>query len=110
MYYKLLTFHVEHKNYKMEIAEVFLVFGEKCQELQDAGHHTFFEYSGNVDCYFFKSYNGKFAGKKKLAICEQSNEFLNISEFIETSFHQANLLMHRPEDFKVLPPQINRKS
>jgi hypothetical protein len=100
---------VEHKNDKMEIADIFLIFGEKCQELHTSGNHAFFEYSGHVHQYCFRVYQGKWSNVKKPVIDEYCNRYRDMSEFIETCFNQANLLMHRPEDFKVLPPQINRK-
>ena len=93
----------------MEIQDIFLVFGEKCQELQTAGHHAFFEYAGHVNQYSFRVYRNEWSPDKDIVIDEYCNAFRDMSEFLETCFHQANLLMHRPADFKVLPPQIQRK-
>lgn len=93
----------------MEIQEMFLIFGEKCQELQESRNQCFFDFSGHVHLYHFQVYKGKWAKKKQPAIDEYCTRFRDVSEFVETCFHQANLLMHRPADFKVLPPQNQRK-
>ncbi len=88
---------------------MFLVFGEKCQELQVSGNDAFFHFSGHVDLFVFQVFDGKWAETKEPVINEFCNAFRNRSEFVETCFHQANLLMHRPADFKVLPPQSQQK-
>lgn len=85
----------------MEIQEMFLVFGEKCQELQESGNDCFFNYSGHVNLYHFQVYAGKWEAFKNAVIDETLMDTGNAAEFVEKCFHAANLLMHRPESFGV---------
>jgi hypothetical protein len=84
---------VEHKNNKMETQDLFLVFGEKCQELKEAGHTPFFRYSGHVNFYNFDVYRGKYQKRKKVCISLSSYEFENIGAFLQECLNKSNLLM-----------------
>ena len=80
----------------MEIQDIFLVFGEKCQELEQAGHTPFFQYYGHVRYFEFKVYSGKWHSGKLPAIYLNSSNFPDVATFLQLCLNASNLLMLDP--------------
>lgn len=77
----------------METQDLILAIGEKVQELQTAGHHVFFSYSGHVDCYNVYCYAGKWSSGKIRAFDFNSHKFESLGSFLQAFQNRANLLI-----------------
>ena len=80
----------------METQDIFLVFGEKCQELQEAGHTPFFQYYGHVRGFEFKVFSGTWHTGKTPAIWLKSTKFPDVATFTQLCLNASNLLMLDP--------------
>ena len=90
-------FHVEQFNkldsHIMEIADIFLVLGEKVQELQESGFTAFVSYFGHTNSFYFYCYDGVWSLNKPRVLNLYSLDFESIGDFIEAIQKQSNLLM-----------------
>ena len=84
----------------MKTQDLFLVFGEKCQELEEAGHTPFFEYSGHVNYYRFNVYCDKWVVGKTAAFRLDSHEFKSMGTFLQACLNASNLLMLDPAQYR----------
>lgn len=79
----------------MDLADIFLVFGEKCDELRAAGFAPFFQYSGHVDYYSFYVHPAPWSSGSDRVLEFDSSEFDSMGEFMQACLNSSNLLMHK---------------
>ena len=77
----------------MELADMFLVIGEKCQELKELGCHPFFEYSGHVNSFSVRCYRNWSNNHLAADFWIRSDDFESLGDFIEEFLKKSNSLI-----------------
>ena len=81
----------------MELADVFLVIGEKFQELKELGCHPFFDYSGRCNYYALRVYADYNSDPKNPVFWIFSFNYPDLGTFIEDFLSKANHFMRTIE-------------
>lgn len=86
-------FHVKLKYTIMNLADLFLCVGEKCDELVEAGIQPFFHYSGHVHNFNVYCYRDNVINVDQIILDTNRFNFKTDGEWLQAFQNSANLLI-----------------
>ena len=79
----------------MKLADVFLVIGEKCEELREANFAPYFHYNGSVSFFNFYVRPMPFIAGDARLLDIDSLDFESVGDWMQACLNASNLLMHK---------------